>query len=174
MWEVVQGFGAMVGLITGMFVLWERLTRETPFAYVVAKNYTLAHRTAYLRLKNRSERPILVFFLASRENNRLVPAPDEDDALLTIVSGTEMTVAMDGGETKDFPLGEPPNIDDVAPDNQLVCEFRWSFAQPIWYQRFRRVSISIPKGRYDALVEGKQIVFDDDPNRIERSRRLGV
>ncbi|MBB4347266.1 hypothetical protein GGE35_000809 [Rhizobium cellulosilyticum] len=37
MWEAFQGFGAIVAIITGSFIIWERFFRYAPVAFIVSK-----------------------------------------------------------------------------------------------------------------------------------------
>ena len=62
-WDFVQGLGAIVGLLTGGFVLLERFTKHRPVVIIVAPPFgdiRGAQRFLAARFTNPSDRPMLI------------------------------------------------------------------------------------------------------------------
>ncbi|MGY3609184.1 MULTISPECIES: hypothetical protein [unclassified Bradyrhizobium] len=166
-WEIVKGFGAIVGLITGCFVLWERLVKERPLIFIVAQPLTPGNvnKVACLRIINRSVRPLLISWRSGFHDNALHIA--RDDSVREIVSAFfpgEPIHVIDGNETADLKLLTPNKMREIDPDNIIETELRWSFVQPVIWQRPRRLRIRITKRAYLALLgeKAEQYVEGED------------
>jgi hypothetical protein len=61
-WEIIKGLGAIAGLLTGAFVIWDRYWRHLPQAVIVPRPLMegSANIVARLAVKNFAPRPILL------------------------------------------------------------------------------------------------------------------
>lgn len=145
-WELVQGLGALVGLATGIFVLWERLTKHSPLSYFVSEPFHGGQRYLFARVSNRSDRPIFVAVQNGMENGQMrISLNDSTRAIVTsLLSGTS-TFLINGNEVRDFPLLKAPDFGEMDLDNVCTVEIQWRFAQPIIWQAWRKRTLTISK-----------------------------
>jgi len=157
-WELIQGVGALVGLATGLFVLWERMTKHSPNIFVRSEPFLGGQRYLSVRIENRSDRPIFVEAQNGVENGELRVAIDNSiEAIVTSLLPGTSTFLVDGKETKDFPLLKGPDFSEMDPVNECTLSIRWRFAQPILLRAWRRRTISISKQSLQ-ILEGE---FED-------------
>ncbi|MGN7878426.1 hypothetical protein [Ensifer sp. 22460] len=156
MWEYVNGIGSVVGLITGGFVIWERFFRYAPSVFLIARPYIPggAQKGAYLRVVNRSERPIIIRWPTGVNDHALNIARDHSmrAAIMTALDG-EIAIAIDGCSEQVFPVHAPDNIGSIPSEGTMSVEISWSFAQPLIYKRDRTVRVTISKQSYQVLLD---------------------
>lgn len=154
----------MVGLATGLYVLIERVTKEDPTAYVVGLAYEgVGERTSYLRLTNRSERPMLIRLPNEPKPGHLRAAVDHSiRSLVSAAVYAETWFALDGKESIDLPLLKPVNFDALDDESEMAFVVDWRFAQPILWRGVRHKRISISKIAYRRLMRGKSTKHEDD------------
>ena len=59
-------------------------------------------------------------------------------------------------------MSEPINMDEIDAENEVLCRYKWSYAQAK-ILRYERVSvISMPRKNFDALIENKSYRFSDE------------
>lgn len=148
LWETVKGLGALVGLATGGFVLWDRFYRMTPTAVVVVRpmSSTSVVNSPYLQIRNPADRPILVRWQNGIPRGRFGLAADGStkSIVVSLMEG-ESTVVIDSGETREFRLLKPNDAEDIDPENTIEADLYWRYAQPKLWKRDRRIRVSIPK-----------------------------
>lgn len=162
-WQVVQGVGALVGLATGLFVLWERVTKEVPAAYFVGTPFAplLRQRFLFLRVVNRSERPIFVATTnGSRPGEYKIAKDDSTRSIVISVVPGESTFVVDGNTTVDFPLLNPPDLEERSLDDRIELNIRWQFVQPGWHA-WRHWRLSMTK-RAHLLLSDEEATYADD------------
>lgn len=151
--------GSIIAIITGAFVVWERLYRYRPLAYLIAEPLITggAQKAAYVRIINRSDRPILLTWPTGTENNMMGIAVDHSTKAIvhSIVAGTKSLV-LHGNEDHDFPVMLPPNWQDIDPTGTIEIAVTWRFIQPQLWKRDRYMTIGVDKRSYQLLVD------DDD------------
>lgn len=154
----------MVGLATGLYVLAERVTKEDPTAVVVALAFDgVGDRTSYLRLTNRSERPMLVRLPNEAKPGHLRAAVDHSiQSLVSAAVYAETWFALDSKETIDLPLMKPINFEALDDESEMAFVVDWKFAQPILWRGVRHKRISISKIAYKRLMRGKSTRHEDD------------
>lgn len=159
-WAVIQGCGALVGLATGAFVVWDRVIKEWPVAFIVREPLMPGsiNTVSKLRIINRSQRPLLVWWRAGENSNEFRIA--RDDSVREIVTSLlpgEPKHIVDGNETVDLELLKPGRMDEIALDNIIETRIHWAFVQPAIWQRRRTIPVRITKKAYLALLgEGEQ------------------
>ncbi|ARO25011.1 hypothetical protein CO659_31085 [Rhizobium sp. S9] len=148
--------GSIVGFVTGGFVIWERFFRYQPSAFIVAKPLIPggAQKACYLRVINRSERPIFVSWPTGIEDNALRIAADHSSrSIVKSLLHGEKAVVLDGGEDATFPVLKPRNWEALEPDQTMETIIRWRFAQPMIWQRDRTFLVRISKRSFLLLVD---------------------
>jgi hypothetical protein len=156
-WDFVQGLGAVVGLMTGGFVLLERFTKHRPVVIVVAPpfgDFKGAQRQLAVRFTNPSDRPILVESETGAQSGHLRLA--QDDSIRGIVTSLlpgSMRFPIDAGATKEFPLLKPPRFAEMDENSECLLQLRWRFAQPILWRAWRSIKVSVTKESLMVLLE---------------------
>ena len=156
-WDLVRDFGAVVGLLTGLFVLAERWTRHYPQALFSPKPLGgFGRQTVMLSVSNRSDRPMLVKFENGSVNGHFRAARDDSShAIITATLPGETWIPIDAGDTRTFPLLKPPNYEHLGDDSQIALRLWWRFAQPILWRGDRSIQMSIEKSTYQRLIEDR-------------------
>ncbi|WP_085024776.1 hypothetical protein [Ensifer aridi] len=156
-WEIVKGLGAIVGLVTGCFVIWERFYRFTPSAFIVASSISPGSpfKEPHLRVINRSERPIILKWRNETRANRL--GLGKDLSLRVIIASLldgESAIAIDGNSDYLLPLFRPQNYKALPDEAELDVDIWWSFAQPLIWKRERKITLRITKRNLKYVVGG--------------------
>lgn len=155
---VLQSLGALAGFISAGWLIYDRIAKHSPSAFIVGRLYkddwVHGPREVYLRVRNQSDRPLLVHVKGGRDNGAFAPAlgHETEDIIHSIMDG-ETTIAIDGGESHDFVLMPPPNFEEIAPDNEITAEVWWEFAQPFLWRPRRRIRVSLSKRAHTQLIE---------------------
>ena len=93
-WETIQGIGTVVAIVTGGFVIWEHFFRYQPSAFIVAKALVPEGQVkgAYLRVQNRSERPIILSWPNGPRENLLRIALNHDtrSIVVSVIDGQRL------------------------------------------------------------------------------------
>ena len=159
LWEAIQGAGTVVAIVTGGFVIWERFFRYQPSAFIVAQPLVPGGQTkgAYLRVQNRSERPIIVSWPNGSSPNSLRIALNHDtrSIVVSLIDG-RTSVAIDGHSTHIFPILRPNNWADLNDEQTVEVSVKWSFAQPLLFKRHRSIAVRITKQAYRLLVNERE------------------
>lgn len=146
--------GSIIGIITGGFVIWERFFRYEPSAYITAKPLMPggAQKQCYLRVINRSERPIILSWPNGTENDAMRLATDHSiGAIVNSLHEGEQAIALDGKVEEEFPVMVPPNWDQLEPQQTIEIRVNWHFAQPMIWKRHRSFLVRITKRSYQLL-----------------------
>lgn len=147
--------GSIIGIITGAFVLWERIFRYEPSAYLIAKPMIPGgvHKAVYARIINRSDRPIVLSWPNGRTDSVMRIAIDHSARAIvgSVFEGTE-SVVLDGQEEKNFPVMLPPNWQDLEQGATIEIVITWRFVQPLLWKRDRYFTIRVDKRSYQLLV----------------------
>lgn len=108
-WETAKGIGAIIGLATGAFVVWDRFYRMTPTAVVVVRPLIPGGipKATYLQVRNRADRPILVSWQNGQREFSFGIAKDHStrSIVASFVGGRE-TIVIDADAQKR--LSSPP------------------------------------------------------------------
>ncbi|WP_105404136.1 hypothetical protein [Neorhizobium sp. T7_12] len=148
MLDVFQGLGALAGVASVIFVVWEKWFRFYPSAFLIARPLIEggAAKSPYLRVENRSDRPILLSWEDGPPYTGFRVGLDQSTrALIRSLIANQTSTALEGLATREFPLYRPEGFDDLALDAAIEVEFTWRFAQPIFYKRDRRICLQIDK-----------------------------
>jgi len=147
-WEVFSGLGAVVGLVTGGFVVWDRFFRFSPTAILFVRPLIPGgvHMGWILRVSNRAERPILLSWqTGNRTGEFLLAADDSMDAIVASMAEGRRTIAVDPGEVRELVVTLPTDFADIDPENYVECRLFWRYAQPMIWKRERYIDVRVPK-----------------------------
>jgi hypothetical protein len=147
-WEFVSGLGALVGLATGIFVVWDRFFRHSPTAIVIARPLIPGGKVngTYLQVTNRSDRPILVSWKSGvRDGQFGVAAGDSTLQIAESVLDGHRTVVIEPTSAYDFVLLMPPQYSELDVDSRVEARLLWRYAQPVIWQTDRQIKVSVPK-----------------------------
>ena len=154
---IFQTVGAGLGFLSTAITIWAYATKERPTAIIVGEPVKgWGRRNSYLRVKNRSDRPILLHLEGGKYRDEFTVWPDHDteSAAHGMRPGATTTIAVDPQSELELPLIRPTLFDDIPNENEIVASVRWSYAQPLLFRPSRPLRISISKRAYTAVVDG--------------------
>jgi hypothetical protein len=149
-------FGSIVAIITGGFVIWERFFRHSPIAFATSDVLVPGGqvRGCYLRIRNRSERPIIVSWPTGIQRNELrVSVDHERGSIIQSLLDGEKAVIVDGMSDGSFVLHPASNWKDLDLDQTMEIVIKWRFVQPMIYQFDRNIHLSLSKRAYLLLID---------------------
>jgi len=146
LWEAIKGLGAVVGIMTGLFVLWDRFYKMSPVAVVTTHADEDGWvKTTHLRVWNPSDRPILISWRNGAPGNLRIAIDHSIQNIVTAAVGGAQTIVVESGQQKDLLLLKPEGYNAIDRENRVEAELFWRYAQPKIWQRDRRIRVSIPK-----------------------------
>jgi hypothetical protein len=118
MLEAIKLVGAIAGLLTTAFLIWDRWARGRPLAWVTAKKLGV-NPYKYIRIKNPG--PADVFILAVRVYPSMVYSIAKDHSKEAVVGAAsfnvDVNVVLWQGEVRDLPI-----IEVSKPDHRNVAD----------------------------------------------------
>ena len=146
-WEIVERIGALMGMASVGFILWDRFWRMTPTAVVVMRPFSKGGmQHLHLSIRNPADRPIIVRWKnGDRRGTFGIVEDTSSKSVVRSVVMPEGAVVVDAGETRDLPLHKPRDISEIDPDNYIGAVLWWRFAQPKLYKRDRRIPVHVTK-----------------------------
>jgi hypothetical protein len=163
LWEALKTIGSMAGLITASFFVYDRLVRARPLAFITRAPLGGAGRPAlYLRVMNRSERPLLLTFPPRVKQSTLTVLADHSyRSIVRALGGEKSVVVLQGGEQSDFPLNRSETFEQMPAKTPLSVEMIWSFAERTRWPLRRRIKIHTSKQQIDELLAEPLRMADD-------------
>jgi hypothetical protein len=161
-WDAFKGLGALAGLFASGHIFWTWLTKGYPTAIIdlepIAPGSTVQQHV--LRISNHNDRPILIRW-QDGESNRLRLAKDNSihGIVRSLFLGMSI-VTVPPQNTRSLLILKPSQYDEMSPDNQLEVVIEWKFVQPIWWQNYRRLRVSIRRQDFEHLLSGDAIEND--------------
>lgn len=146
--EILKTLGALAGLASGAFLIWDRFTKHYPVAIIEARPLMEGSRNIvpFLLLKNVSERPILLSWTDGKKTGELRIAKDQSQSgVLKSLFDGETTIALSSQAEAILPLFRPQPYEEIDPENMLELTMHWQFAQPIWWRAPRPLRVQIRK-----------------------------
>jgi hypothetical protein len=128
MLSALTTFGALVGLATGIFTVWDRWVRWRPIAYIIA---TTAGSN-YIRIKNLGPVDVVIRSIRSHPSMFKVAKDHEVDAIYRGVID-QMPPAVIGAQSeRDFLFFTHPTLPDDAPIRTVWFFVNWRKASATW------------------------------------------
>ncbi|WP_108461365.1 hypothetical protein [Devosia naphthalenivorans] len=161
--QIVQALGSAAGLLSALYLGWQFITRRLPAAVIVVrKAYEFSPaKTHFLRIKNPSDRPMIVRFGDNIEPTELrVILDDSIRAAVVAAMGESVEVVIDAEEATEFRLARRTDHETIDPENHVFAQFAWRYPQPFVWQLERRQRVQMRRRDYDALIADP--LRDDD------------
>ena len=162
--EVAKTIGSVSGFFSGIFLVYDRLTKHYPVAFIEARPLMEGSKRIepFLYLKNVSERPILVSWPEGRSDRFIVARDQTEEGIFRHLHEDETTISLSPRGEAVLPLLRPSTYAQIDPENMMEIEMRWQFAQPTLWRKPRRIPISIRKSDFEALIEGYLATTKED------------
>jgi hypothetical protein len=156
LFEIVRTLGAIAGLASAAFLIWDRATKHYPVALFEARPLIEggSHIEMFVRLKNFSDRPILLSWPNGQGRGLYIARNDSVEGIMGYLSEGETTIVLSSQAERVFPLLRPSAYSEIDPENMMQLEIRWQFAQPILWRVPRTLRVTIKKRDFEALIEG--------------------
>ena len=128
--EAIKTFGSIVGLATGLFVLWERLWKAQPVAYLDPRNptgYQGAGKDIFLVIVNPSDRPIFIDIPEEISGLRFLESRSIRDGIrsgIRVTSGEPLRVVVSAKATDEIELSSPSLSEPADGDVRLALTWR--------------------------------------------------
>ena len=154
--EIGKTLGSIAGLCSAIFLLMDRWTKHYPVTFIEARPLLEggAHIVSFLILKNVSERPILVSWQEGRTDQFIIAKDHSPEGMFRHLHEGETTIALAPQQEAVLPLLKPRTYPEIDAENMIETELRWQLAQPLLWQLPRRLTVSIKKRAFEALIEG--------------------
>lgn len=130
--DMLIKIGAIVGLVTGIFTVWDRLARWRPIAYIFA---TIPGST-YIRIKNLGQVDVIVRHIQAHPPTFNIAT---DDLVHAIVSGMIDRLppsVIDPQGKRDFLVFMHPTPPDNARSQRVRFVIHWRKASSTWLPQF--------------------------------------
>lgn len=126
LWEWIKDAGSLVGLATGIFVVWDRWRQHAPEAFFATHKFESGTRKLELRIANTRHSPIFVWLSTGGKPGRFSIAVDQktESVLRAVRRGVEQ-ITIDGGTTANLNLVRPFDFHALVPTAVLTAEFKW-------------------------------------------------
>src|SRR5581483_7482919 len=156
LFEIVRTLGAIAGLASAVFLIWDRATKHHPVALFEAHPLVEGGSKieVFVRLKNVSDRPVLLSWPNSQGRGLYIARNDSAEGIMNYLSEGETTIALSSQGEKVFPLLRPSAYSEIDSENMMELEIRWQIAQPIVWRKPRMLRVAIRKRDFEALIEG--------------------
>jgi hypothetical protein len=158
-WTVIKGLGSVVGLITGIFVVIDRMSRGEPTA-IMRVSTSATSRYAELFVTNPDD-SILLFRLSEHHAENAFSLTPNDDTLsvVRLVCSGELVVPIGPGQSISLYLDPPDRFGGKSPaESGRVC-YEWKWAQPRRIQLPLGMSVYLSVGWKRREIEIKREDF---------------
>jgi hypothetical protein len=147
MLETIRLIGAIVGLATGAFTVWDRWARGRPLAWVTIKK--IVNPIEYIRIKNPG--PADVFILGVRAHPPIygIAKDHSAGAIVEATLNIDANVLLWQGETCDLPLIDLRNQAEIpkdAPPQPVRFVIYWRKTSSTW---LRQIPVVIMTSTHD-------------------------
>jgi hypothetical protein len=140
MLEAIKLVGAIAGLLTTAFVIWDRWARGRPLAWVTAKKLGL-NPFKYIRIKNPGPADVFIRGVRAYPSRTYHIAKDHSArAILEATFNIDVNVLLGQGEVCDLPIIEPSKPVEEPKDQHGVAEVQQD--QPVRFVIYWRKTSS--------------------------------
>jgi hypothetical protein len=135
--EDLKLIGAIAGLLTLIFTVWDRLLRGRPIAYLVVKGRPSNHYE-FLHIKNIDSIDILIigikawprFFKAAKDDNAIT--------LVNAGAGEPLLVLLSPGEEREFPFFKSGG-QSTEGSCRITIAVRWRKSTSTWFPQIPKM-----------------------------------
>jgi hypothetical protein len=156
LWDAFRGLGALAGLFATGHIFWKWVTSGYPSVIIDARPliYGSKQIEPILKVINHSDRPILLCWNDGRLDQFRVMKDDSVVGVVRTLFPGKTTIALAPNGVRELKLLRPQGYDDIAAENSIETVLMWKFAQPVVWQRYRKLRISIAKQDLEHLLDG--------------------
>lgn len=169
---IFQTIGAGLGVLTAIFLIWDRVFRGRPFVRLGSREMhgIMSERNLIVEVVNPGAMPIIVTTQGAAGNLRAT-IDDSSRSSIDYASETDVSCLVSPGTLREFTLHLPRDYGQLPLSTVLTVRFRWWPAQsrlPEWCAF--PASASVVKSRLDAMREPQRA--RRPPSRRSRPIRL--
>ncbi|WP_316159795.1 hypothetical protein [Bradyrhizobium sp. SZCCHNRI20481] len=152
--EILKAVGSLSGIFAAAFLVWDRYVKHFPVAIIVARPLVAgSHNIVHcLVIKNVSDRPVLLIWRNEVDAHQLRMGKSQS-AIVESMFEEETIVAVGPEAQVILPLIQPPNYEEIDPENCIWINLRWRFAQPRIWLFDRKLKIWIRKRDWDYMAD---------------------
>jgi hypothetical protein len=121
-------FGAIVGLATGAFTVWDRLLRWRPIAYIIATN----PGSTYIRIKNIGQVAVIVWHIQAYPSTFKIATDHSVHAIVSGVIDRLPPSVVNPQRERDFLFFMHPTPPDDSPKQRVLFVIHWRKASSTW------------------------------------------
>ena len=109
LFEIVRTLGAVAGLASAAFLIWDRATKQYPVAFFEARPLIEggSNIAIFVRLKNFSDRPVLLSWPNGQGRGLYIARNDSAEGIMRYVYEGETTIVLPSQAERVFPLLRP-------------------------------------------------------------------
>lgn len=149
-WPGIRALGAISGLASASFLIWDRATRYLPYARFLrtdGSNIPEENRVL-LRIHNPSNRLMLARTVAPQDNRDLYLSADDETFMRSDVDGI---MVIEPGGCLDVHVERQDGWETLPPSTRVRAIFKWKYVQPIILRRWRTKRLKIKKKDFDTV-----------------------
>jgi hypothetical protein len=163
-WEAVKGTGSVVGLLTGCFVVWDRLVRQRPTFYLIAGEAGMTgSRQILLRVTNNDRRSIIVRFPKPEKPTRLTVLISDDINASVVAATRSRFPARAVAPSASADLTIAAEWREKPSTKALTIRAQWCFAQTLGRAIWRPTWVRTDKRALETLADGVHYGFGEWP-----------
>lgn len=149
-WPSIRALGALGGLASASFLMWDRATRHLPYARFLRLDGSNIpeENGVILRIYNQSNRLMLARVVESKGIKSLYLSPDDETFWR---SGMEGVIAINPNGYVDMNAERQDGWKTIPSDGPVCAIYEWKYAQPFIRRGWRRKRTVILKQDFDAV-----------------------
>lgn len=129
--ETIKTLGSLVALATGAFLIYDRLLKDRPIAFLRVRSGRLE-----LHVKNVADGDLLIEAIeVTPDSMRVAFGSDLEDTIRAAAAQGFMTTIHANREAS-FPLVTTRAWDSIKADQDVRFSIRWSFTRSRWFPHF--------------------------------------
>src|SRR5262245_51330675 len=135
MLETIKLVGAIVGLATGVFTVWDRWVRGRPLAWVTAKQAG-ANAFTYIRIENPGPADVFIVGVRAHPPIYRVARDHREEAIGDAMDNVDVNVLLRQGEVYDLPIFQYPDRPKEASSQSVRLAVSWRKTSSTWLWQF--------------------------------------
>jgi hypothetical protein len=161
-WDTFKGLGALAGLFASAHIFFKWATKGYPSTIIDAQPLISGSSQIepVLKVINNSDRPILLSWDNGHLDRFRIAKDDSINGIVRSLVIGKSVVALPSSGARELILLRPQHYDDIDQENKIEAHLFWKFAQPVIWQRYRRLRVSISKQDLENLLSGYAINRD--------------
>lgn len=134
--QEILNVGSIVGLLTGIYTLWDRLLRHRPSAWIWVAG-TSSNFLTYVHVKNVAPMDIIILDISARPKRMEIAAGHSVKQIAGAITQAPAFTVMNAGQEKDFPFFDSPRQTGTqSHDGRIYFAIHWRRASSTWLPQF--------------------------------------